>query len=112
MDISVEPCRRRRIRPLPDYLALKWFCPGTRATILPRRVRRRRFEKDLFDFIVAPLCQNDRKKQAFQLETPHGHIPCVVASQLPSVRRPAGPPTSLAWGAGGFLRGRVPTPPK
>src|SRR3990167_273532 len=58
--------------PPPDSLALKWFFPGTRATIFPRRVRRRRFEKDLFDFIkesagiphaVGPVCPKSDKTQ-------------------------------------------------
>ena len=32
-------------------LALKWFCPGTRATILPLRLTRKRLLNDLFVFI-------------------------------------------------------------
>src|ERR1043166_5791712 len=44
--------RRRRARPLRDSLALKWFCPGARAMILPVRVTRSRLVYDLLVFIV------------------------------------------------------------
>src|SRR3989344_9198432 len=70
MDISVETARLRRMRPLPDSLALKWLCPGTRAIILPFLVRRRRLVKDLLVFIckprlcaVGPLCPKRKEKQ-------------------------------------------------
>src|SRR3989344_5743030 len=111
MDISVEPCRRRRMRPLPDSLALKWFCPGTRATILPRRVRRRRFENDLFDFInTRALARSDhyarnRIKRKFCRET-------IRVDLRPRFLLGRGRPTSPALGFGVFSRGRAPRPPK
>jgi len=48
--------RRRAIRPLLDSFALKWFCPGLRARILPFFVTRRRFEYDLFVFMFVLFC--------------------------------------------------------
>src|SRR3989344_1622873 len=44
--------RLRAWRPLCDSLALKWFWPGRRDTILPFRVILSLFVNDLFDFIL------------------------------------------------------------
>ena len=50
--ISKEPARLWCVRSAPVLFALKWFCPGFRATILPLRVTRSRFKNDLLVFIL------------------------------------------------------------
>src|SRR5438552_1882405 len=63
------------MRPAPDSLALKWLCPGARATILPRFVSRNRFVYDLLVFMqmklpypaVGTVCPNGARNQVFLL---------------------------------------------
>jgi len=49
-----EPARLWRMVLAPERFALKWFCPGARATILPFLLTRRRFENDLLFFMEKP----------------------------------------------------------